>query len=36
MGGELGNSTATNAPDLQPFGTKFADLNMNTVLVPVD
>lgn len=34
-GGELGNSTATNAAYLQPFWSKFADLNMNTVLVPV-
>ena len=34
-GGELGNSTATNAAYLQPFWSKFADLNLNTVLVPV-
>jgi Domain of unknown function (DUF5597)/Beta-galactosidase len=34
-GGELGNSTATNASYLQPFWSKFADLNLNTVLVPV-
>ena len=34
-GGELGNSAATNAAYLQPFWSKFAGLNMNTVLVPV-
>jgi beta-galactosidase GanA len=34
-GGELGNSTASNPAYLQPFWTKFADLNMNTVLAPV-
>jgi hypothetical protein len=34
-GGELGNSTATNAAYLQPLWSKFAYLNMNTVLVPV-
>ena len=34
-GGELGNSTATNAAYLLPFWGKFTELNMNTVLVPV-
>jgi hypothetical protein len=34
-GGEVGNSTASNVTYLQPFWTKFADLNMNTVLAPV-
>jgi hypothetical protein len=34
-GGEVGNSTATNAAYLQPFWSKFVQLNMNTVLVPV-
>jgi beta-galactosidase GanA len=34
-GGELGNSSASNAAYLQPFWKKFAELNMNTVLAPV-
>lgn len=34
-GGELGNSTATNAAYLQPFWRRFTELNLNTVLVPV-
>jgi Domain of unknown function (DUF5597)/Beta-galactosidase len=34
-GGELGNSTASNASYLKPFWPKFAALNMNTVLAPV-
>jgi beta-galactosidase GanA len=34
-GGELGNSTASNAAYLQPFWTKFAGLNLNTLLAPV-
>jgi hypothetical protein len=34
-GGELGNSTATNAAYLQPFWGRLAELNLNTVLVPV-
>ena len=34
-GGELGNSTATNAAYLQPIWSRLADLNLNTVLVPV-
>ena len=34
-GGELGNSTATNAAYLLPFWPRFAALNMNTVLAPV-
>src|SRR5262245_21474861 len=34
-GGELGNSTASNADYLKPFWPKFAALNMNTVLAPV-
>ena len=34
-GGEVGNSTATNAAYLQPFWSTFAELNLNTVLVPV-
>ncbi len=34
-GGEVGNSTATNPAYLAPFWTKFAGLNMNTVLLPV-
>jgi len=34
-GGELGNSTATNATYLQPFWSKLAGLNLNTVLAPV-
>ena len=34
-GGELGNSTASNPAYLEPFWTKFAELNMNTVLAPV-
>jgi len=34
-GGELGNSTASNPAYLEPFWTKFAKLNMNTVLAPV-
>src|SRR5690242_5110031 len=34
-GGELGNSTATSATYLQPHWAKFAELNLNTVLVPV-
>jgi hypothetical protein len=33
--GELGNSAATNAAFLQPFWSRLADLNLNTVLVPV-
>ncbi|HEY6948428.1 MAG TPA: DUF5597 domain-containing protein, partial [Gemmatimonadales bacterium] len=34
-GGELGNSTATNPAYLQPIWSRLADLNLNTVLVPV-
>jgi hypothetical protein len=34
-GGEVGNSTASNASYLQPFWPRFAELNLNTVLVPV-
>ena len=34
-GGELGNSTASNAAYLQPLWTKLAELNLNTVLAPV-
>jgi beta-galactosidase GanA len=34
-GGEVGNSAATNPAYLRPFWTKFASLNLNTVLVPV-
>jgi hypothetical protein len=34
-GGELGNSTATNAAYLQPLWGKLAGLNLNTILVPV-
>ena len=34
-GGELGNSTASNSTYLQPFWTRFAELNLNTVLAPV-
>ncbi|HEY6554407.1 MAG TPA: DUF5597 domain-containing protein [Vicinamibacteria bacterium] len=34
-GGEVGNSTATNAAYLQPFWSRFSDLNLNTLLVPV-
>ena len=34
-GGELGNSSASNPASLGPFWTKFAELNMNTVLAPV-
>jgi beta-galactosidase GanA len=34
-GGELGNSTASNPTYLQPFWTRFAELNLNTVLAPV-
>jgi len=34
-GGELGNSTASNATYVQPFWTKLGQLNLNTVLVPV-
>ncbi len=34
-GGELGNSTASNAAYLQPFWPKFAELNLNTILAPV-
>ena len=34
-GGELGNSTASNSSYLQPFWTRFAELNLNTVLAPV-
>jgi hypothetical protein len=34
-GGELGNSTASNAAYLEPFWPRFAELNLNTVLAPV-
>ena len=34
-GGELGNSTASNPAYLERFWTRFAELNMNTVLAPV-
>jgi hypothetical protein len=34
-GGEVGNSTASNAAYLRQFWPRFAELNMNTVLVPV-
>jgi hypothetical protein len=34
-GGELGNSTASNAAYLRPFWPKFTELNLNTVLAPV-
>jgi hypothetical protein len=34
-GGEVGNSAASNPAYLQPFWTRFAELNMNTVLVPL-
>ena len=34
-GGELGNSTASNPAYLRPFWSRFAELNMNTVLAPV-
>ena len=34
-GGELGNSTASNSDYLRPFWTRFAELNLNTLLVPV-
>ena len=34
-GGELGNSTASNSSYLQPFWTRFAELNLNTLLAPV-
>jgi beta-galactosidase GanA len=34
-GGQLGNSTASNPAYLEPFWTRFAELNMNTVLAPI-
>jgi hypothetical protein len=34
-GGELGNSTASNAAYLRPFWPRFAELSLNTVLAPV-
>jgi beta-galactosidase GanA len=34
-GGELGNSTASSSSYLQPFWSRFAELNLNTVLAPV-
>lgn len=34
-GGELGNSTASNLTYLEPLWTRFADLNLNTVLAPI-
>ena len=34
-GGELGNSSASNATYLQPFWPRFAELKLNTLLVPV-
>jgi hypothetical protein len=34
-GGELGNSSASNPAFLEPLWTRFAALNMNTVLAPV-
>ena len=34
-GGEVGNSTATNPAYLKPFWARFAELNLNTLLVPV-
>jgi hypothetical protein len=34
-GGELGNSTASNAAYMERFWPRFAELNMNTVLAPV-
>jgi hypothetical protein len=33
--GEVGNSTASNATYMQQFWSKFAELNMNTVLAPL-
>ncbi|WP_075186583.1 DUF5597 domain-containing protein [Teredinibacter haidensis] len=34
-GGELSNSTASNLEHLEPFWSKFQQLNMNTVVAPV-
>ena len=34
-GGELGNSTASNAAYLQPHWARFAELHLNTILAPV-
>ena len=34
-GGELGNSSASNTTYLQPFWPRFAELKLNTLLVPV-
>ncbi len=34
LGGELGNSTASNLDYMRPFWTKFKAMNLNTILVP--
>jgi len=34
LGGELGNSTASNLEYMRPFWTKFKAMNLNTILVP--
>jgi beta-galactosidase GanA len=34
-GGELGNSSASTAASLEPFWPRFAELKLNTLLVPV-